>query len=251
MAHLTMSERQTLEDLYNSQQLSLRRIAQIMGRHHSVISKEIARNTGICGTYIARRAELRYEKQLLKKRQKKLDQYPFLKSYVVEKLTVHDWSPDAIAGKLKKDKAAMGISVSHEVIYQYIYSEEGKQQELYKYLHYRHTKRRSKHGRKCRNTIPERVSIHERDQSIEHRRTLGNWESDLIQFSKQPTCVSVEYERASRYTILTKVVNKTAQEKVRAWMNLIDSVPQYLLHTLTCDNGSENVQHTELHGCNG
>lgn len=247
MAHLTYSERQTLEDLYNSQRFSLRKIAEKMQKHHRVIQEEIKRNTGQITLYIARRAQEQYEKRLCGKRVGKLEQYPFLKAYVLHKLTTDEWSPDSIAGHLKSNKEHMGISVSHETIYQYIYSKEGKELGLYKYLHYKHRKRRPKHGRKSRNTIPERVSIHQREGSVEQRITLGNWESDLIQFSKQPECVSVEYERKSRYTFLSKVMNKTAAEKVRAWMQLIDAIPNCLIRTMTCDNGSENVQHMVLH----
>ena len=57
MAHLTYSERQTLEDLYNSQRLSLRKIAEKMSKHHSVIIAEVSRNTGKFTTYIARKAQ--------------------------------------------------------------------------------------------------------------------------------------------------------------------------------------------------
>ena len=109
---------------------------------------------------------------------------PTLQSYVVGKLGL-GWSPEQIAGRLRKE-INEGVRppeeyINHESIYQYIYDEPQSELRLWEKLPRRHRKRRRWLGRKSRPVkIPNRVSIRERPEDVNSRRDFGHWEGDTV-----------------------------------------------------------------------
>ncbi|MET3723074.1 IS30 family transposase [Sphingomonas trueperi] len=94
------------------------------------------------------------------------------------------WSPEQIAGYLRRHRTGSG-NVCHETIYQYVYSEDGKRQQLWKLLPMARKKRRSRYGRKPRAArIPEANTIAQRPPEIAERNSFGHWEGDLIVFAR-------------------------------------------------------------------
>jgi len=91
-------------------------IADTIGFHRSSIYRELNRNScqsgyrpdWACQQYVARR-----------RRPTKFDNTAELKTGIIEKLK-QGWSPDAIAGRLKKHAAR--CIVSCETIYRYVYT---------------------------------------------------------------------------------------------------------------------------------
>mgnify|MGYP002136401897 CR=1 FL=1 len=225
--------------------MSLRDIAKIMRRTHSVLSKEINKNGGgERQKYRADTAQRAFDKRRHKHRKGKLDIYPELKKIVVDGL-VKGWSPDVIAGKLKI--SGQPETISHESIYHYIYNKDGRYEGLYKYLRQGQPKRQKRHARKSgKLRIPERQSIHDRPTYIESRKRYGDWESDSVLFSKQKTILSVQSERKSKLIRMHKATNKSAEETVNALVKTIESLPHELFKTITFDNGTENVRHGEI-----
>ena len=67
----------------------------------------------------------------------------------------------------------LSFRVSHETIYEFIYSKEGEKLNLKSYLLRSHRKRKTKTGRSVRGVsktrIPGRVDIDERPKSVEDR----------------------------------------------------------------------------------
>ena len=241
---LKFYERQKLEYWLRTKQ-SLRAIAKIMKRDHSVLVRELKRNAnGDRKKYRADAAERLSEKRKFKQHKGKLDKYPELKEYVLSKLQ-EEWSPDVIAGKLRTEKAEQ--TISHESIYHYIYEKDGKLEQWYKYLRQSQPKRHKLHSRKkCKLRIPERISIHERPDYIDERKRYGDWESDSVIFSKQKTALSVQSERKSKLIRIHKVLNKTAEETTNALIKTAESLPKEIFLTVTFDNGGEGVGHTEI-----
>lgn len=241
---LKFYERQKLEYWLRTKQ-SMRAIAIIMRRDHTVLTRELKRNgSGDRKKYRADVAQKLSEKRIFKQHKGKLDKYPELKSYVVEKLK-DEWSPDVIAGKLK---AAGGKrTISHESIYHYIYNKNGRDEGLYKYLWQGKAKRQKRYSRKhCKLRIPERVSIHDRPQFIDERKRFGDWESDSVIFSKQRTILSVQSERKSKLIRMHKAANKTAEETTNALIKTAESIPKNLFLTITFDNGGEGAGHLNI-----
>lgn len=169
---LTFYDRQKLEWLLRTKQ-SLRAIAKIMRRDHSVLVRELNRNgDGNRKKYQANTAQRLFEKRTHKQHKGKLDKYPELKEYVVEGLK-KEWSPDVIAGKLKQGKREH--TISHESIYNYIYNKNGRYKKLHQYLRQAKPKRQKMKSRKpSKLRIPERISIHERPYYINERKRFGN-----------------------------------------------------------------------------
>lgn len=241
---LKLYDREKLEYWLRSKQ-SLRAIAKIMRRDHSVLVRELKRNgDGNRKKYRADTAQRLFEKRRHRQHKGKLDKYPELKNYVVEALK-KEWSPDVIAGKMKTEKKKH--TISHESIYHYIYNKAGKEEKLYQYLRQAQPKRHKLHRRKkCKIQIPERESIHARPKYIDDRKRYGDWESDSVIFSKQKAILSVQSERKSKLIRMHKAQNKSADETRNALVKTAESIPRDIFLTITFDNGTEGAQHTEI-----
>lgn len=239
---ITLAERNIIEFRLRLG-LGVRAIARLLQRDHSVISREIARHRCTDGTYRAAIAERRALQNQRGIKQRKLDKDPLLRVFVKKKL--HElWSPEFIAGVLKNQppREMQGKRVSHETIYHYIYSGEGRHQQLYRFLRVARKKRIKRHSRKHRKiSITQRISIHERPAHINERIEVGHWEADLLEGQrKKEGSLCVRVERTFRYTHLTKVTSKTAEETRACLEATILSLP---VKTFTFDNGTENAEH--------
>lgn len=245
---LTFYERQKLEYWLRTKQ-SLRAIARLMKRAHTIISREIRRNSdGDRKKYRADTAQRLFAKRKHKQHKGKLDKYPELKEYVVNGLK-SAWSPDVIAGKLKLESPPelLGLSVSHESIYHYIYNKDGRHEGLFRYLRQGKSKRRKRFGRKTRQLlIPMRKSIHQRPKYIDERKRYGDWESDSVIFSQQRTALSVQSERKSKLIRIHKIADKSAEETANALIRTMESLPNDMFKTFTFDNGGENAKHIKI-----
>jgi transposase, IS30 family len=245
MKHFSYAERKVLEELLLEGR-SYRAISLRLHRSHTAVVREVARNKGHI-VYSATRAQLRYERCLRGKKLEKLIQYPQLKEYIVARMKEDDLSPQMIAGRLKQYvHRHIGVRVSHETIYQFVYSREGRSLGLPQHLYSRRGRRFSWLKRNKPLRIPERVSIHERDRIVDLRKRIGDWESDAELFPGRKPTLSVETERKSRYVSLHKTKDKTAVEKLAAMQRTISALTPDLFKTMTFDNGTENVQHLKL-----
>jgi IS30 family transposase len=172
MAHveLGIGGRRQIERLRNAR-VSVVEIAARLNRHRSTIYRELARNRftdeenpyldgyygSVAQTMAARRRH----------RRKKLVQMPLLLSSVVDRLRA-GWSPEQIAGRLRR--GGSGAYVCHETIYAWVYSDEGRERRLARFLPYRRKKRRVRMGRKPRRAVfPESRSIHQRPDTVARR----------------------------------------------------------------------------------
>lgn len=246
MKQINYTERKMIEKMLK-QGMRIRAIGRALCRGHSTISEEIIKNKMLYETYYdAETAQARHERRQLKKgNKKKLDRKQRLRKYMIEKL-VEDWSPEQIAGELR-GRCGMTI-ISHETIYQFVYSEEGRRLKLWLHLRIKHKPYRKRRGaRKSRKgqIISERISIHQRCEEASERKTAGHLETDSMIFSSQKPIVSVQVDRASQKCAITKLANKTALETKYALVRAIED--EYAsVKTITFDNGSENVLHTEI-----
>lgn len=237
---LTLEKR---EKLYNLKQQNFQpaTIADLLGCHRATIYRELNRNKTKIG-YLPDRAH----KMSLERRTKglKIDRNPELKNYIVSKL-YEGWSPEIIAGFLKKEK---GISViSHETIYAYIYSKEGSKNELYLSLKKRRKKRQAKLSRKSKKTcIPNRVSIHERPEKIDKREEYGHWEGDLVLFTNSESNLITLRERKSRVFLAIKNQSKHADTTSKNIIKKFKGRKKTLIETLTFDNGGEFARHEDI-----
>lgn len=219
----------------------VREIARLLGRNHSVISRELQpdRDQGLL-PYSAKRAQLRAERLAGHGRKRKLDKDRELRTFVVEKLT-DDWSPEQIAGYLRERKDSQ---LSVETIYQFVYSGERALDSklLYRHLRRAQPKRVRRYNRRTSKTlIPDRISIHQRPVLSGY----GHWESDTI-FARRNQPASVQHEKTSGLILVTKLTSLKAEETAQTIAARLAELPAGWQKTVTFDNGTENTRHTEL-----
>ena len=110
-------------------------MARNLGVHKSTIGRELSRNRGGRG-YRPKQAEERARARKLKRARPRISAARWQQ---VEKLLRQQWSPEQIAGRLRLEGQP---TVSHERIYQYVYSDKRAGGTLH--LHLRCRKRRRK-----------------------------------------------------------------------------------------------------------
>lgn len=244
--HLTLAERdRMMEMLFEGRKQS--EIARELGRDKGTISRELKRNASPeYKKYLSHRAHERADKRRIKASRRERLKDEDLRRYVKEKLIL-GWSPELIAGRIKTE--LVGIAISHEAIYQYIYdSKTPGREELIKCLIRAHRKRKKKGiGRKQKRTkIPDRISIEERPASVETRQEIGHWEGDSVVSRKSKEALNSLAERKSRLVFITKLPRKGAKETRDAVIGRLKVLPEHARKTLTLDNGTENTRHKEI-----
>ena len=225
---------------------SMRTIARSLGRNPSTVSREISRNGGY-DNYRASGADEQAWERARRPKPCRLTRCPRLRQRVEEKLT-EDWSPEQIAGWLKRTwPEDESLRVSHETIYRslFIQARGALKKELTRYLRSRRTIRRSRHASlkgRGGGQINDVISIRDRPSSIEDRAIPGHWEGDLIAGSKN-THIATLVERHSRFVMLVKVDSKDTETVVNALIEHAHQLPTELYKSLTWDRGLEMAGH--------
>jgi IS30 family transposase len=247
---LNAEERATLM-VMKAQGCKLRAIARSLHRAPSTISRELTRNATEASTpYNASAAGKRAQALRHKphRRRKLAPDTPLFG--VVEDRLREGWSPEQIAGTLKRlwpeDPAR---SVSHETIYTTLYAlPRGElRKELIACLRQGHAgRRRRSQGTDRRGQIPDMVSLHVRPPEVEDRLVPGHWEGDLIKGAANASAVGTLVERASRLVLLAKMTAATAPAAVEGFSRVLNRVHEPMCKTLTYDQGKEMSRHKEL-----
>jgi len=245
-SHLSEYDRVRIE-VYLKERKSQYEIACLLKVNKSTISREVKKRGGFLRGYTAEYAQRDYETEKQKGGVRLKIENHSVGSFVIDKLKT-GWSPETIAGRLKKEiregKRQKDEYINHESIYQYIYeSNYGKREKLYQYLRYGKKRRIKKYGRKSkREIILNRISIENRPKEVETRKTIGHWEGDAIIYKYKNAIQSI-VERKLKYTVLTKLMRKTAKESTSAFISGLEG---HYVKSLTVDNGTENRNHEEI-----
>src|SRR5271169_1799564 len=190
---------------------SIRKIAQLLDRAASTVSREVARHGGR-PDYRANEADAQAWKSALRPKPCLLAIHEKLQKIAASKLIL-DWSPEQISGWLKTQYPHdESMRVSHETIYRslFIQARGVLKKELVGHLRSRRRIRRSQHSGvrgQSRGQIVDAISIRERPAEIEDRAVPGHWEGDLICGTKN-SHIATLVERHSRFTALVKVRSK-------------------------------------------
>lgn len=240
---LTQTEREEISRALAVGQ-SIRQIALRLERAPSTVSREINRNGGR-RSYRANQAEQAAWERARRPKRCKLAQFPKLAQLVAEKLQIQ-WSPEQIAGWLKRTYPDATYQVSHETIYRSLFQARGAlKKELLEHLRRSRAMRRSRHHtQKTENhgRISDTLSISERPAVAEDRAVPGHWEGDLLCGSKNSQIATL-VERRSRYVMLVKVEGKNTETVVNALIENAQRLPQELYRSLTWDRGKEMAGH--------
>lgn len=244
--HLNEHDRVRIE-VYLGEGKSQYEIAGLLKVNKSTVCREVQKRGGILREYTADYAQKDYEREKQKGGVKPKIENQIIGSFVIKKIK-QGWSPEQIAGRLRKEiiegKRSRKEYINHESIYQFVYdSDYGRQEKLCQYLKQGKKRRTKKYGRKTKHEIiKNRVFIDQRPVVIETRKTIGHWEGDAIIYKDKYAIQSI-VERKLKYTILTKLMRKTADETTTAF---ITNLKEYYVESLTVDNGSENKDHRQI-----
>ena len=212
-------------------------ISEVIGTHKSTICRELGRNCGQRGY----RPKQAHHKALCRRNHGHFHILPETWDLIETKLRL-DWSPEQISGWLQRLYA---IQVSHEWIYQHILVDKQAGGELYRHLRCQ-KKRRKRYGSyDRRGKLPNRVSIEERPVIVEQRQRIGDWEVDTIVGKGHHQGIVTLIERKSRFALLSKVEQRTADKVSKAMIDLLLPVSDRL-HTITADNGKEFAEHERV-----
>lgn len=212
------------------------RIANVLERRESVISKELSRNGGRL-KYSASAAQARYKKlrKESKEKYKKIENSNFLQKYVVKNIKKY-LSPEQISGKLRREE---GSVLSHETIYKWIYK---KRPKLQKYLRCQKGQWKRKRGTKKRakqRRMQKFKCIETRPQIVEEKARLGDWEGDTVIGKNRKQRILTYVDRKSGYGKAVILHTVTADIVQRRTKDIFEKIPRKKRHTITYDRGKE------------
>jgi IS30 family transposase len=225
---------------------SFRGIGRVLQRPASTISREVNRNGGRVA-YRARRADRATCERARRPKPTVFDLRPRLAAWVESKLEL-EWSPQQISTMLDLEFVDDDeMSVSHETIYQalFVQGKGGLRKELAACLRTQRTVRRAHGtGSRARNGgIANKVMISDRPAEVEDRAVPGHWEGDLIVGKNGRSQIATLVERSTRFVMLVKIDNKTAEHVADQLAAHMTTLPAQLTRSLTWDQGIELAAH--------
>ena len=238
--HLSLTERHYIE-VSKKMGISQNKIAKILGRSQSSISRELQRNVGQKGYRHQQAQGFSDARHVNKTKYVKLTDE--VKKLIDEYLT-RDWSPEQIAGRLKHEDVE---SLHHETIYQYILRDKNAGGELYKHLRHQGKKYRKRYGssRNNRHGIPNRTDIDQRPEVANKRDRVGDWEADTIIGKNHKGAIVTLDERKCKLRLAYPVSNKKSSMVTEAIEFLLEPIKE-VVHTVTFDNGKEFAEHEKI-----
>ena len=173
--HLNLEERRKIAQWLEAR-MPVPEIADRLSRAPSSIYREIKRNfyddkeIPYLNGYYAMNAQDMYKRRRAVHR--KMIRHPQLKEAVEDRLKA-GWSPEQIAGRMRFE--CHEVRVSHETIYRFAYSRDGRAEEFYRHLPEHRRRRRPRgHRRHNRTRIFDGQSLSRRPERVSDRVEFGH-----------------------------------------------------------------------------
>jgi IS30 family transposase len=224
-----------LKEGFNQKQIALN-----SGRSPSTILRELMRNRGVRG-YRPKQAQT-----LSNTRRVGADKAIKLTVEVIdwiERLIRQELSPQQVADYLREEK---NISLHHETIYKWIYSDKSLGGDLYTHVRIASKPYRNRYGAyDRRGKLRNRVDIDERPAIVDERLRIGDWEGDTIVGKGQRSSLLTMVERKTLYTVIVKSSGKHAKPLADAAIKAMKAM-KAMIETITLDNGLEFAGHERI-----
>jgi IS30 family transposase len=244
--YLSVAERTMIADLRRAG-VSVRDIADELGRAASTVSRELRRNADDQGRYLPATAErLSAERQCRSSRTRRVMRDVQLHAVVVELLDKR-WSPEQVAHELPirfPDQPERHLCT--ESIYQAIYDPRTDLTRPAKRR--RRRRRRRVQGLERRGRLTGMTMITDRPAEVTDRVEVGHWEGDCIMGAGNRSAIGTLVERTTRHVILIHLPRErpTAEAMRDGITEALGALAPHLRRTLTWDQGKELALHQQI-----
>jgi len=233
--HFTLEERESLSQMLKEGK-SIRKIAKLLSRNPSSVSREIKRNQNKDKSYHPWRATVCYiiRRKSCKRKFRLSDKvvYNFVKNALNQ-----FWSPEIISQRWKMKYP--NSSLAYTTIYRAL-----KQKQIVgcspKTNLRRRGKRRNTHNTQ---TICPKHTIHDRPYEVELRERLGDMEGDTVYGAIGKGVVVTAVDRTSRMLYASISANRKSSLIVKAFEKAFSGAK---IESLTLDRGSEFAKFLEI-----
>lgn len=245
--HFTLDERKYLQKLL-AEGLSIRKIAAILERSPSSISREIHRNR--TKSYPKHKPDNKYwynhwRAETLTRARRRGKRCAAIQpgteawNFVVRGLKLY-WSPEAICGRWHKEHPEEK-SLAFSTIYRYV--KTGRFPGIMSKKHLRRRGKRRISKKSPFNTIhPDRI-IPQWPPEIAGRARIGDWEGDTVYGGVGKGALVTLDDRKSRYLRMGKIGSRNSTETRTVIERLLDGLPA---DSISLDNGSEFSEFRKL-----
>jgi transposase, IS30 family len=251
--YLSQEERIEIADLRHAG-LSIRQIADQLGRAPSTISRELRRNA-TAGGYRPFEAHRRATARRARHHQRRLQASPELLQAVGE-LLAQRWSPQQISRHLRrKFPGQPAMWLCHESIYQAVYQPGSPLQRPSLLAPHRRSPLRTGRDHRRAHQHPGRrrprfeqpmLTIGQRPFGPEDRSQAGHWEGDLIIGKDQGSAIGTLVERQTRMVRLLHMPYRDSDTLHDALKARMAGLPPLLLRSITWDQGTEMARHLTI-----
>ena len=240
------SQERILIHQWKQEGFSLRKMAALLFRSPSTISREIKRNSGRRG-YRPKQAQALAEERAKRPGPRRFTEA--VRKDAEGKLR-QGWTPDIICGRARLEGRA---HVCKETVYKHIYADAANGGDLWTHLpraKRRRKRRRPRQDGRRRGVIPGRRGIETRPAEVELRLKVGHWEGDLVVGKNGSGYLVTLVERVTRFALVGWSPGKEADAVALVIVDLFmkSGIP---IDGITFDNGKEFARHEliaqELH----
>lgn len=161
----------------------------------------------------------------------------------ITELLENYWSPEQIATRLRRENNQIRISTC--TIYR-AFSDGLLSAELRKVLRIKGKQRRGGRKKSPCGHLNIEYTIHDRPKTVENRKQIGHWESDTVRGAKWSGCLATHAERKSRFLVMRKIPDRTAQAFTEATISAFKLLPAGKRKSFTSDHGKEFSLHRDL-----
>ena len=238
--HFTLEERKFLQQLL-SEGYSFRKIADVLGRNVSSVSREVNRNKSKYPTkknsnnkfhYHAWRAQVLSITRRRENKRWRLNPGTEEWEYITDKLNLF-WSPEAISERWKLDHPDKD-NFGYSTIYRYIKS--NRFDDISRKTHLRRRGKQRLPRNSCYNSIqPERI-IPEWPEVIKQRARIGDWEGDTVYGGVGKGLLVTQVDRKSRFLCAALLPKREAVLTRETIVKMLRNLP---VHSISLDDGSE------------
>lgn len=258
-AYFTLAERYKLETMLQDK-IPIKDIAQRLNKHFTTVYREIKRGTVLLRdgstwedipTYCADVAQRKQEEKGHNKGISLKIGNDYNTAHYIEQL-IKDCRYSAYAVSIALKVEHKTITLCPQTVYNYINNNVFLNVSRADLIYNKVYKKEEKKERRPSLKMLGAKTIEERPKEVSERNTFGHWEMDTVYSGKGKgkDCLLVLTERLTRYEIVRKIPDRTAQSVVDA-VNVIENKIgterfSKLFKTITCDNGVEFTKHKEL-----